>query len=248
MNAIFGLKATVAVGERMMTLIATGTAVFLTSLPAPGIPKIVAGNSWTDSDKLTEIQKSLQETVNKNREIYQLKPTLEQEFNGKCLTSDTDDSDEEIAEVDFNFGNKGACVLEVDDIEDLEIIASLMEPCPPDGFHVVNSQSVPGLQDMEVVKNLQMFIHVWRAKMTTNQMNSSFSKHFNRLLQSIYYKLRSMVPCAICDLRFRLDLPETDEIQIVVTGMALGLGDLKLNKFKRKMNHSTSKDGIKKCK
>lgn len=57
----------------MMALIATGTAVFLTALPVPNLPKIVAGNSWTNIEKLNELQKSLQETVNRNREIYQLK-------------------------------------------------------------------------------------------------------------------------------------------------------------------------------
>lgn len=57
----------------MIALIATGTAVFLTALPAPKAPKIVPGNSWTNDEKLKELQKSLQDTVDRNREIYQLK-------------------------------------------------------------------------------------------------------------------------------------------------------------------------------
>lgn len=56
-----------------MALIATGTAVFLSALPAPTVPKIVAGNSWTNAEKLNELQRSLQETFDRNREIYQLK-------------------------------------------------------------------------------------------------------------------------------------------------------------------------------
>lgn len=73
MNAIFGLRSTVTIGEKVIALIATGTAVFLKALPAPTLPKIVAGNSWTNSEKLVELQKSLQETVDRNRETYQLK-------------------------------------------------------------------------------------------------------------------------------------------------------------------------------
>lgn len=61
------------IGEKLIALIATGTAVFLTALPAPTVPKIVAGNSWTNDEKLKELQKSLQDTVDRNREIYQLK-------------------------------------------------------------------------------------------------------------------------------------------------------------------------------
>lgn len=100
-------------------------------------------------------------------------------------------------------------MLEVDDIEDLEIISMLMEPCPPDGFHVVNTHTVPGLHDLEVIRNLQMFTQIWRAKLSLNQQGTNFPKHFQRLLQTIYFKLRTMIPCAICDLRFRLDLPDS---------------------------------------
>ncbi|XP_037951366.1 C2 domain-containing protein 5-like [Teleopsis dalmanni] len=214
MNAIFGLKAQVSIGERMIALIATGTALFLSALPIPQVPKIVAGNSWTDKQKLNELQKKLQETFERNQEIYQLK-SMDPDLTAGTLNnlpdkqSDTDESDDEVIEIDLNCGNKDTCVLEVDDIEDLEIISLLMEPYPPEGFHVVNTQSVPGMVDMEAVKNLQMFTQVWRAKLDVGQYINGFPKQFQRLLQTIYFKLRTMIPCAICDLRFRLDLPES---------------------------------------
>ncbi|XP_021704770.1 C2 domain-containing protein 5 [Aedes aegypti] len=248
MNAIFGLKTSVAVGERMMALVATGTAVYLSALSQPALPKIVAGNSWADSEKLVELQKSIHETVERNREFCQLKP-LNDFINNKSLAQpdDSDDSEEEMMDLDLTHGNKETCVLEVDDIHDLEIISLLMEPCPPEGFHVVNTQVVPGLHDVEVVRNLQMFTQVWRAKLPTSQPNISFSKHYQRLLQAIYFKLRAMVPCAICDLRFKLDLPENDEIQLLVTGMALGLGEpFKHTTLKSKhMTNAIAKDQIK---
>ncbi|XP_065354941.1 C2 domain-containing protein 5 [Calliphora vicina] len=231
MNAIFGLRVQVSIGERMIALVATGTALFITALPVPQVPKIVAGNSWTDKQKLNELQKKLQETFERYQEIYQLK-SMDQDMLDK--SSDTDDSDEEGVDVDLNCGNKDTCVLEVDDIEDLEIISLLMEPQPPEGFHVVSTQKVPGMMDMEAVKNLQMFTQVWRAKTDTGQTVSGFPKHFQRLLQTIYFKLRTMIPCAICDLKFKLDFPESDQIQILVTGMALGLGDPSKSKNKRK--------------
>ena len=65
-----------SIGERMLVGLATGTAVFLTPLPTPPVPKVSAGNSWDDDKKLAEIQKLLQDTVKKNREIYQLKPVI----------------------------------------------------------------------------------------------------------------------------------------------------------------------------
>ncbi|KAH8341150.1 hypothetical protein KR074_003961 [Drosophila pseudoananassae] len=243
MNAIFGLRTQVAIGERMIALIATGTALFLTALPVPQVPKIVAGNSWTDKQKLNELQKKLQETFERNQEIYQLK-SLDPDSAANAAAasaanasgdkqSDTDDSDdEEMNEIDLNCGNKELCVLEVDDIEDLEIISLLMEPYPPEGFHVVNTQQVPGMVEMDTVKNLQMFTQVWRARLEVGQSVNGFPKHFQRLLQTIYFKLRTMIPCAICDLRFRLDLPETDQIQLLVTGMAMGLSDANKMKYR----------------
>lgn len=91
----------------------------------------------------------------------------------------------------------------------------VMEPRPPDGFHVVNTESVPGLEDLEVVKNLQMFTQIWRAKLVPQY---SLRKHVHKLLHGIYFKLRRMIPCAICNLEFSIDLPEPDEIQISILG------------------------------
>uniref|UniRef100_A0A7G3AN02 Putative conserved secreted protein n=1 Tax=Lutzomyia longipalpis TaxID=7200 RepID=A0A7G3AN02_LUTLO len=227
----------------MMTIVATGTAVYLSALPAAALPKIVgAERAGSNPEKLNEIQRTLQDTIEKNREIYQLKTFGD--IDPRPL-SESEESDDELAEMDLNVGNKDACILEVDDIEDLEVISLLMEPCPPEGFHVVNTQTVPGLLDLEVVRNLQYFAQVWRGHI--NQQ-THLAKNLQRLLQCIYYKLRSMIPCAICDLRFTIDLPEADWIQVLVTGMALGLGEpSKMIKNKRRLlSNSASKEGIKK--
>lgn len=76
MNAIFGLRLQVSVGERLIIGMAMGTALYLTALPPPTIPQIASGNSWHNDEQLAEIQKSIVETVKKNREFYHLKPTI----------------------------------------------------------------------------------------------------------------------------------------------------------------------------
>lgn len=73
MNAIFGLKLQVSVGERFIIGMAVGTAIYLTALPPPTIPQIASGNSWHNEEQLAEMQKSIVETVKKNREFYHLK-------------------------------------------------------------------------------------------------------------------------------------------------------------------------------
>lgn len=128
---------------------------------------------------------------------------------------------------------KDICILEIDDIEDLEIISLILEPGAPEGFHVVNTQTVPGLLDLEVARNLQMFSQVWRAKFGNNQKVNTFPKHFIRLLQTIYFKLRSMIPCAICDLKFRLDLPESVRHNQIMRTMNESMFDVLFHFFER---------------
>lgn len=71
----------------------------------------------------------------------------------------------------------------MDDAEDVDVISLLIDPHPPEGFYVVNTETVPGLDEQEIVRNLQMFTQVWRAKIPAGQPTSVFSKHFHRLLQ-----------------------------------------------------------------
>ncbi|CAB0035264.1 unnamed protein product [Trichogramma brassicae] len=251
MNAVFGLKIQVSIGERLVIGMAVGTAVYLTALPAPSLPQINTGNSWHDEEQLAEMQKSLVDTVKKNMEYYQLKPPAVQELENGRSMSDTDESEDELPELDLGLGMKDVCVLEVDDLEDMDRISLLMDERPPSDFHVVNTETIPGLEDLEIVRNLQMFTQVSRAKIPSGQSTSMPSKYFARLLQTIYFKLRRMVPCALCDLQFRIAMPEQDEIQLSVIGMALGLGEPTKSSIgrprRRLLSHSVSKDQMKRA-
>lgn len=235
MNAIFRLNVQVTVGDKMMALIATGTATYLAALHPSPVPKIVAGNAWNvTSEKLGELQKTITAAVEKNREVYQL-VNFQQDSELKKHFSDNEESDNE-EKLDFAHGKKQPCILEIDDIQDLELFTMLMEQSTPEGIQIVNSQRVPGHESaVESVKNFQMFTQVWRTKIaSSHQSNSNFSRQFQNLLQSIFFKLRGAVPCIISEIHFQLDLP-TDEIQLLITGMVL-----KTSKVKHKVTHSHS--------
>lgn len=49
------------------------------------------------------------------------------------------------------------------------------------------SEHIPGLEDLEVVTNLQMFTQVWRSRISPNVQMTSLNKHFHRLLQVIFH-------------------------------------------------------------
>lgn len=57
-----------------------------------------------------------------------------------------------------------------------------------------------------------------------------------------------MVPCALCDLQFKIAMSEQDEIQLTLVGMALGLGEpSRFGKYRRHLlSNSQSKDQFKK--
>ncbi|CAG9760324.1 unnamed protein product [Ceutorhynchus assimilis] len=229
MNAIFSLKVRIGVGEKMLVGVATGTAIYLSCLPAPDLPMLVT-DKVQDGKFVSDLQEMLHLTVKKNRELYQIK---DENLDQRAFSDE--DSDEEQTSLDMSCGNKDCCILEMDDPEDAEVLKLLMQEKVPDGFHVVSTESVPGLEDLEIVKNLQMFIQIYRAKLVPPY---NLQKHFVRLLQSVYFKLRRMVPCALCDLQFRIDIPEADELQLCVIGMALGLR----KKLEKRKSATTSKN------
>jgi hypothetical protein len=56
--------------------------------------------------------------------------------------------------------------------------------------------------------------------------NGMMKFYITELLQSLYFKLRKLVPCGLLRLRFKVELPDADEIQITILGMAVGLGKI----------------------
>ncbi len=139
----------------------TGTAVYIAALHQPVVPKIQAGNSFNESsEKLAELQRTIQNTVEKNRERYHLTShfelTNDQIHKLNKNLSDTEDSDNE-EKLDYTIGNKQTCIMEIDDIQDLELYSMLTEQYAPEGIDIVNTQNVPGL-NVEYARNFQTFV------------------------------------------------------------------------------------------
>ncbi|XP_068230425.1 C2 domain-containing protein 5 isoform X2 [Palaemon carinicauda] len=228
MNALFSLRVRVTVGERLVVGIATATAVFLTALQPPPVPRVTSGSSCREDERRTaEVQKLLHATIARNKECYGTKhvipDAISDDMNGG-RNSDTEDSDDDHPEIDLSSGNKDTCVLELDDREDAEMIGLLVEGCTPMQLVTVSTQAPPGVPRESIVTNLQMFTRVWRAKVPAVLNHNSFNQYFDRLLQSVYFKVRKLAPCIIAGMRVNVELPEEDELQISLFGMVLGQG------------------------
>lgn len=110
-------------------------------------------------------------------------------------------------------------VLEVDDNEDADIIALMIDSEVPYGYFVCNSETYPSLQPTSI-SSINMFTQVMRAKLTGIKQ---FAQQFDWIIQSLFVKLRRSLPCCLTNIKFVVDLPEADIVQIAVTGCLIGL-------------------------
>ncbi|KAM3927070.1 C2 domain-containing protein 5 isoform 5-T5 [Leptodactylus fuscus] len=237
MNALFGLRIQITVGENMLLGLASATGVYLASLPTPGGIQI-SGKTPSDGSyeqHISHMQKKINETIAKNKELYEINPPeiLEETIGSpipetrqrtRLLRSQSESSDE-VVELDLSHGKKDAFVLEIDDTDAVEDVHSLLtDAAPPTGFYSCNTEIMPGINNW--TSDIQMFTTVRVVRLSsinlTNQtLNKSFNDMCENLLKSLYFKLRSMVPCCLCHVNFTVAVPEDESIQIAVTAVAI---------------------------
>ncbi|XP_025891582.1 C2 domain-containing protein 5 isoform X14 [Nothoprocta perdicaria] len=237
MNALFGLRIQITVGENMLMGLASATGVYLAALPTPGGIQI-AGKTPNDGSyeqHISHMQKKINDTIAKNKELYEINPPeLPEEIIGspipeprqrsRLLRSQSESSDE-VTELDLSHGKKDAFVLEIDDTDAMEDVHSLLTDAPPpSGFYSCNTEIMPGINNW--TPEIQMFTAVRVSRLSnvnlTNQaLNKSFNDLCENLLKSLYFKLRSMVPCCLCHVNFTVALPEDELVQIAVTAVAI---------------------------
>ncbi|XP_039988518.1 C2 domain-containing protein 5 isoform X4 [Xiphias gladius] len=237
MNALFGLHIQISVGENMLLGLASATGVYLTALPAPGGIQIAGKTPGDLSNEhhILTIQKRINDTIAKNKELYQINPPeLTEEVVGspipeprqrsRLLRSHSESSDE-LSELDLSHGKKDAFVLEIDDTDAVEDIHSLLtDTPPPTGFYSCNTEIMPGIYNW--TSGVQMFtsVRVFRlsnANLTNQGLNKIFTDLCENLLKSFYFKLRSMIPCCLCHLNVTVAVPEEELIQVAVTAVAM---------------------------
>uniref|UniRef100_A0A8C8A9H4 C2 domain-containing protein 5 n=2 Tax=Strigidae TaxID=30459 RepID=A0A8C8A9H4_9STRI len=237
MNALFGLRIQITVGENMLMGLASATGVYLAALPTPGGIQIAGKtpNDGTYEQHISHMQKKINDTIAKNKELYEINPPeLPEEIIGspipeprqrsRLLRSQSESSDE-VTELDLSHGKKDAFVLEIDDTDAMEDVHSLLTDVPPpSGFYSCNTEVMPGINNW--TPEIQMFTAVRVSRLSNiNLTNQTLNKNFNdlceNLLKSLYFKLRSMVPCCLCHVNFTVALPEDELVQIAVTAVAI---------------------------
>ncbi|XP_032439641.1 C2 domain-containing protein 5 isoform X17 [Xiphophorus hellerii] len=237
MNALFGLHIQISVGENMLLGLASATGVYLTALPAPGGIQIAGKTSGdlNNEQHIQSIQKRINDTIAKNKELYQINPPElteegvgspipEPRHRSRLFRSHSESSDE-VSELDLSHGKKDAFVLEIDDTDAVEDIHSLLiDASPPTGFYTCNTETMPGIYNWTTAVQMFTSVRVLRlsnANLSNQSLNKIFTDLCENLLKSFYFKLRSNIPCCLCHLNFTVAVPEEELIQVSVTAVAM---------------------------
>ncbi|RMC02767.1 hypothetical protein DUI87_19957 [Hirundo rustica rustica] len=79
MNALFGLRIQITVGENMLMGLASATGVYLAALPTPGGIQIAGKtpNDGTYEQHISHMQKKINDTIAKNKELYEINPPID---------------------------------------------------------------------------------------------------------------------------------------------------------------------------
>ncbi|XP_054882958.1 C2 domain-containing protein 5 isoform X18 [Poeciliopsis prolifica] len=237
MNALFGLHIQISVGENMLLGLASATGVYLTALPAPGGIQIAGKTSGdlNNEQHIQSIQKRINDTIAKNKELYQINPPElteegvgspipEPRHRSRLFRSHSESSDE-VTELDLSHGKKDAFVLEIDDTDAVEDIHSLLiDASPPTGFYTCNTETMPGIYNWTTAVQMFTSVRVLRlsnANLSNQSLNKIFTDLCENLLKSFYFKLRANIPCCLCHLNFTVAVPEEELIQVSVTAVAM---------------------------
>ncbi|KAJ0172378.1 hypothetical protein K1T71_012351 [Dendrolimus kikuchii] len=227
-NALFSLQTQISVGERCVMALASGTAVRLAALPPPTPPRIKA--SENDKDAL-EIQRALWESFNANKAAngYDIGGT---DHSANGVLPEVEGEDPPVLDL---CADKDACVLELDEAEDVETARALAARQVNIQVYASNLKATTGAPP-------HAFAQVWRARLALGGQGgacASAERLVSRALHGVAYKLRRLTPYAVVSPRFQLELPE-DEIQLVVSGAAIPLQDpLKVETLHLDSNIST---------
>lgn len=238
MNALFRLHLQISVGESLIIGTASSTAVFLAALPTPPLLKITGRRLSAEEDKrIAEIQKQIVETTNKNRATFQLTDTVHlhtpkatpppspSQNAQSVLVADIDLDEGPKAELDLCTGSKDAYVVEVDDKKDEDVVAVLLDEPAPDGCYSCNTETLPGAVHLK--SGVKMITAVQRKALSDEDIrtNQQFAKLFEDTIKSFWFKLRSRSPCCLSNVQFDIEIPEDDNIQVAVTGVAVSIGE-----------------------
>jgi hypothetical protein len=234
LNAVFGLKIQVSIGEGIITAVATGTAFYVKALPAPPALKMRRTLEVVDAEDvlLLETQRRLMAKSEANRR--KIEEILAEEMAHDIVTSfdsGLDDhsmsepsSEEEMDPNDTPEKSRlqqKAMVIEIDDEQDEDLVLFL-DDVWNENFQLCNIDRLP-TEEASQMDNSQMVTLVKQRMIDpSHHPNRQLANIFKSMYQDLAFQMSFLSPCTVTGVTYSVQIPKSNLVQVFMTAMAHG--------------------------
>lgn len=249
LNAVFGLKFQIKLGESFLIALATGTAVFIKALPVP-VPIRIQSNAEVlsgESVLYRDLEERLMLLSQSHYESRTAELAIAKEEEALQATAGDSNSDSESEESVARFtedmvGQMNASgaksklvflskakdshpssfvVLQIDDTADEDLVGVLLDGGLCCGLELVNIETK--LSAVDTAVETQMITVYKRATiMPNNHPNQQLSALFQHLYKDLSLHLSYFSRCVLSDISYDVQLLEDEEVHIRLTATAVG--------------------------
>jgi uncharacterized protein YbjQ (UPF0145 family) len=234
LNAIFGLKIQVSIGEGIITAVATGTAFYVKALPAQPALKMRRTLDVVDAEDvlLLETQRRLMAKSEVNRK--KIEEILSAEMAQEIMTSfdsGLDDhsmsepsSEEELDPNDMPEKSRmqqRAMVIEIDDEQDEDLVLFL-DDVWNENFQLCNIDRLPTDAASQMDNSQMVTIVKQRMIDPSHHPNRQLANIFKSMYQDLAFQMSFLSPCTVTGVTYTVQIPKSNLVQIFMTAMTHG--------------------------
>ncbi|KAF9936727.1 hypothetical protein BGZ67_002093 [Mortierella alpina] len=238
LNAIFGLRFQLTVGDSLIVAVACGTAVYLSALPTPPALRISRNLDVIDEEdkKLLEMQRKIMDLSESNRQHLEAAKLRESETaatDGNQTSAHPEDdssgssSDSEDEADKDNYQTN--VVIQIDDDADEDLMAVLLDPVFTDGFLLCSTETLPNhpyfvSTDPMIPDNAHLITTVKQGhiNLISHHPNRQLAALFRSIYEDLRFRLSYFTDCVLAGITYNIQLPRANEVQIQLTAVALG--------------------------
>jgi uncharacterized protein YbjQ (UPF0145 family) len=245
MNALFGMRVHLTVGESLIMAVASGTAVYIAALPTPNALQISRNMGVLDEEdkQLLELQSRIMQISEYNRRVLDeayLKKHQDAASTPSPGVGYISDSDSEHSADGFSTTDdwereiyQKSLVVQIDDDTDEDLLAVLLDPQYPSNFYLTStglafgkyglfsSDKDPALDGyrMEMITIVK---HGW-ISMASKYPNRQLSNIFYSIYDEMQFRLSYFSPCYVAGIDYNIQLVKEYEVQVRMTAVAIGV-------------------------
>jgi uncharacterized protein YbjQ (UPF0145 family) len=244
LNAIFGLRFQLTVGDSLIVAVACGTAMYLSALPTPPALRISRNLDVIDEEdkKLLEMQRKIMDLSEANRQNLEAAKLRESEDGESAPLPPVPDGNNSAQQDDDSSGSSSESedeaekgnyqtnvVIQIDDDADEDLMAVLLDPVFTDGFLLCSTETLPNhpyfvSTDPMIPDNAHLITTIKQGhiNMISHHPNRQLAALFRSIYEDLRFRLSYFTDCVLAGITYNIQLPRANEVQIQLTAVALG--------------------------